>query len=63
MLGIGDAGLQRSLVGQQEEPLAVVIKATRRVESRRTQVVRQRRPVVLRGEAREHAVGLVEQKQ
>jgi hypothetical protein len=57
---IGNAGLQGAVIGQQQQALAVMIESTGRMISRRAQVIGKGRSILLRREARQHAVGLVE---
>jgi hypothetical protein len=45
---IGDASLQATVVGQQQQALAVVIQAARRVEARCLEMIGQYRSILLR---------------
>ena len=57
------ARLQGAVVGQQEQPLAVVVEAPGRVDAGHRHVVGEGRPSTGIGELAEHAEGLVEEDQ
>jgi hypothetical protein len=59
---IGDASLQATVIGQQQQALAVMIQAAGRVEARCLEMIGQDRTVLLRGEPSQDAVGLVEEQ-
>jgi hypothetical protein len=60
---IRDARLQSTVIGQQQEPLAVVIESPGRMKIGRAQVIRERGAILLGRETRQNAVRLVEEQQ
>jgi len=60
---IRDARLQSTVIGQQQEPLAVVVEAAGGMKVGCPQMIGEGGSIVLRREARQDAVGFVEEQQ
>jgi Zn-dependent M28 family amino/carboxypeptidase len=60
---VAEPGLQGAVVGQHDQPLAVMVKPASRVHARHRDIVRQRRLPAAAAELAQHPEGLVEKQQ